>query len=137
LLLDVIHCTPQGASNYVFLAMQTEQAWWLPNDQYNKTIHFDLGLGSSNVTIYGALHCNWWRSEVAEMVKVSAVLDMYALKGSSVVCCMVQVAGVGKHTEIFGLRDNGAKFAINQPGVDKITASRGWFGVLADVEIMA
>jgi hypothetical protein len=79
----------------------------------------ELGGGTSNTTVYGALHCNWntegeKRTEVAEMVKV---------------------VGVGKNTSVFGLRDNGAALAINQRGVSQLPSRGSWFGVLADVDI--
>jgi hypothetical protein len=67
----------QNASNYIFLALQTEQAWWLPPDEANNTVHMELGAGTSNITVYGQLHCSWAsrsQSTITEMVKVSTAL---------------------------------------------------------------
>ena len=105
----------RGASNYVFLALQTEQAWWLPTDEAAETVHLELGAGTSNITIYGGLHCDWQpRSQAADR--------------------MVDVAGVGDHASIFGLRTIGGRYAVNQPGVETMPRN-AWLAVVADVDI--
>ena len=110
-----------GASNYVFLALQTEQAWWLPPDQANDTVHLALGQGTANVTVYGELHCSW------------------AARSQTTITQMVSVSpGVKDGVSIFGLRDIGAAEAVNQPGMEKMPrpAHYSWLDVVADVGIM-
>lgn len=114
----------QGATGYTFLAMQTEQAWWLPTatGEYARTVHLDLGAGTANTTIYGALHCNWGPSLVTDLVRVGTGTGTGT--------------GVGQGVSLFGLRDVGAKQAVSQPGdISRLPAAGRWFGVLADVEV--
>ena len=102
----------KGASNYVFLALQTEQAHWLPTDEAGKTVHLELG---SNITVYGALHCNWQpKSQASER--------------------MVDVAGIKEGTAMLGLRSIGGRYAVNQPGVEAMPQN-AWLSVVADVDI--
>ena len=108
-----------GASNYIFLALQTEQAWWLPPDEANKTVHLELGAGTSNTTIYGVLHCSWQP------------------KSQTTIADMVKVNGVGEGTSLFGLRSIGGKYAVNQPGVERLPQDASWVDVVADVGIKA
>ena len=110
----------QRASNYVFLAMQTEQAWWLPSNEANDTVHLGIGAGTSNVTVYGELHCSW------------------APRSQTTIKRMVSVdPGVEDSVDIFGLRSIGAAEAVNQPGMGKMPRSKDytWLDVVADVEI--
>eukprot|EP00729_Bicosta_minor_P015098 gene15098-31094_t len=110
----------EGASNYIFLALQTEQAWWLPPTQANNTVHMAIGAGTSNVTVYGELHCSWAprsQTTIAKMVSI----DRDVQDGVS----------------IFGLRDIGAAAAINQPGIEEMPRPHdySWLDVVADVGI--
>ena len=101
----------RGASNYVFLALQTEQAWWLPEPTAKNTVHLELGPGTENVTVYGVLNCNWLREfKIAGMVTVDAEL--------------------GTGVSIFGLRSAGAEYAVNQGGVEQMNQTGvGWLAV--------
>jgi hypothetical protein len=87
----------------VFLALQTEQAWWLPPKQANATVHMDIGASTSHLTVYGQLHCSW------------------APRSQTTISQMVRVhPAIGSGVSIFGLRDIGAAEAVNQPGMEKM-----------------
>jgi glucan 1,3-beta-glucosidase len=107
----------QGASNHHLLTVQTEQA--VPIEDAAATVHLQIGNGTSNVTIYGALACNWWSPQVD---------------------ALATAFGVGGGVSVFSLRDRGsANGGIQQPGTPglPLPASGGWYSLSADVNIPA
>ena len=105
----------RGASNFVFLALQTEQAAWLPASEAVETVHLELSGGTSNTTVYGALLCSWHQTTLKRIATVD---------------------GVGEHTSLFGLRTTGGRYAVNQPGVEAMPqGGSAWLAVVADVDI--
>ena len=104
-----------GASNYDFVTFQTEQA--VPIEDANRTVHIDLRGGSTNVSMYGVLSCNWWSPQVESLANAS---------------------GLGPHVSVFGLRNRGSPNGpIQQPAsqIGELQSSGGWWSLSADVDI--
>jgi hypothetical protein len=108
----------RGASNYDLITFQSEEA--NPITGAANTTHIEITAMSENVTIYGALSCNWWQPPVNHLAIVS---------------------NVSTNVNIIGLRSRGSpNAAVLQPepqgfGPSRLTQTDGWWALLVDLEI--
>jgi len=106
-----------GARSVDLVTFQTEQAVDTHATGLNETVHIDLRNGASNVTLYGALSCNWWQPPSLHLAVAN---------------------GVGSGVSIIGYRARGSPNAIveqpSSPGIGMPTDG-GWLSLLADIDI--
>ena len=106
----------RNATFWDSLIIQTEQA--VPIENATSTVHLELSGGSSNVTIYGALSCNWWSPPVTSLATAF---------------------GLGTGVSVFGLKDrgspNGGIQQPNTPGLPLPKSGDGWYNLLVDLNI--
>ena len=108
----------RGAANYDLITFQSEEA--NPIVGAEDTVHIELTGGCENVTIYGALSCNWWNPSVNHLAIAS---------------------NVSSNVNIIGLRSRGSPNApVLQPepagyGPSRLQTSGGWWAILFDGSI--
>ena len=108
----------RGAANYDLISFQSEEA--TPIVGAADTVHIELSHGCENITLYGALSCNWWQPLVNHLAVAS---------------------NVSTNVNIIGLRSRGSPNApVLQPepqgyGPSKLTTSGGWWAMLFDGSI--
>lgn len=72
-----------AARNYDMVISQTEQ-YQYPMPNANLTVHIAVDGGASNITLYGALSCNWWNPPVLQLMTAFGVgpnVSFFGLKG--------------------------------------------------------
>jgi hypothetical protein len=108
-----------GAANYDLVIAQTEQ-YQYPMDNANLTQHIAVTGGSSNITFYNALSCNWWNPPINQLMTAF---------------------GVGANVSFLGLKGLGSNTALmNQPSSPDLSpgghrADNPFYGVPADIAV--
>ena len=98
---------------------QTEQ-YQYPMDNANLTQHIAVTGGSSNITFYNALSCNWWNPPINQLMTAF---------------------GVGANVSFLGLKGLGSNTALmNQPSSPDLSpgghrADNPFYGVPADIAV--
>ena len=109
-----------AARNHDLVVTQTEQYQYKGPTDANETVHILLDGGASNVTVYGALVCNWWMPQVLRLIAAD---------------------GVGPNVSLFGLKGVGSATGLmNQPSSPGICpngsrADPPFYGLPADVNV--
>jgi len=106
-----------GARDYALVVAQTEQ-YQYPMAGANETVHLAVTGGASNIDVYGALSCNWWKPAILEIMTAE---------------------GVGANVSFFGLKGVGSNFGLmhqpSTPGLETngTRADSPFYGIPADV----
>ena len=107
------------ARGYTMVVSQTEEATPIANA--SDTVHISLRDGARDVTLYGALTCNWWNPQVNQLIAAW---------------------GVGANVSLFGLKGVGSNVClVNQPSTPDMYTHNGtrpdnpFYGVPVDIDV--